>query len=459
VTPYRVTADTIVMSSWRRYDAAMTSSNPGLMVIVRRRRDLRLLLAANLVSQSGDWILGLGIAYSVYDLTGSTMASAGTLLAAFVPQVVLGPLAGVFVDRWDRRRTMIGSNLAMAAAVLPLLLVTGAEQVWLLYPLLVVQSMVEVFFAPAEQAFVPRLVDDDELVTANALNGQVGNLARLGGSALGGLAAAAGGIPAVAALDVATFLISAALLAAIRTSGRVAGPVDGDAGRQLVAIERKWQRFRSDLMGGVRMVRSSRALVLIVAFGILTSAGEGVMGALFAPFVNDVIDGSGRLYGLIMASQAIGGLVGGLVAATVGNRLSPVHLLGAGAVAFGAIDLAIFLYPLAYDAAWPAVVGMVLVGFPGALTMAGYVTLFQRVTHDTARGRAFSLIALFKTVALIIGTGIAGVLGERLGIVPVLAYQGVGYMLAGTMILLAWRPQHLSAPQDRVHRVGSTPSG
>jgi predicted MFS family arabinose efflux permease len=433
----------------------MTSTPRGPVRIVRDHRDLRLLLGANLVSQSGDWILGLGIAYSVYDLTGSTMASAGTLLAAFLPQVLLGPLAGVFVDRWDRRRTMIGSNLAMAAAVLPLVLVTGAEQVWLLYPLLVVQSMVEVFFAPAEQAFIPRLVDDDELVTANALNGQVANLARLGGSALGGLAAAAGGIPAVAALDAATFVVSAALLTTIRSSGRVAEQVQPGDGLQLVVIERKWQRFRADLMGGVRVVRSSRVLVLIVVFGILTSAGEGIMGTLFAPFVNDVLDGSGRLYGVIMASQAVGGLFGGLLAATVGSRLSPVHLLGAGAVAFGALDLAIFLYPLVYDAAWPAVLGMVLVGLPGALTMAGYVTLFQRVTHDTARGRAFSLIMLFKTVALVIGTGIAGLLGERVGIVPVLAYQGVGYMLAGTMILVALRPHHLPAPRGPVDRVGS----
>ena len=149
--------------------------------------------------------------------------------------------------------------------------------------------------------------------------------------------------------------------------------------------------------------------------------------------------------GVITASQAVGGLVGGTVAATVGHRFSPAVLLGAGAVAFGAIDLAIFLYPLAYDAVWPAVLGMVLVGFPGALTVAGYLTLFQRSTEDALRGRAFSLVALFRTIAVIIGTSAAGVLGERLGIVPVLAYQGVGYVLAGAVVLVALRPTSVSA--------------
>jgi Na+/melibiose symporter-like transporter len=420
-----------------------------LVGVVRRRRDLRLLLGANLVSLAGDWILGIGIAYGVYDLTGSTMASAGTLLAAVLPQVVMGPVAGVFVDRWDRRRTMVVANLAMALAVLPLVLVSDAERVWLLYPLLALQSVIEVFFAPAEQAFVPRLVPAEELVTANALNGQVGHIARLAGSALGGVAAASGGIPAVVILDAATFLVSALLISRVRTSGALTG-TDDNSGRQLVAIERKWERFRADLSGGLGVVRRSRPLVLIAVFGVLTSIGEGIMGTLFAPFVNDVLNGSGRVYGVIVASQAVGGILGGLVAATVGARLSPVRLLGAGAVAFGLVDLAIFLYPLGYVAAWPAVLGMVLVGVPGALTMAGFVTLFQRATDDRARGRAFSLVTLAKTVALVAGTAIAGVLGDRLGIIPVLAYQGVGYILAGALILVALRPEHLPATTQPV---------
>ncbi len=411
----------------------VTPGRGAVLRVLSARRDLRLLLGANVVSLSGDWILGIGIAYAVYDLTGSTLASAGTLLAAYLPQVVAGPLAGVLVDRWDRRRTMIGTNLAMAVAVLPLMLVTDADLVWLLYLLLVVQSTIEVFFAPAEQAFIPRLVPDDELVTANALNGQMGQVGRLVGAGLGGVAAAVGGIPAVALLDALTFVVSAALISRIRTSGRVERePVEGQAHE----LGRRWHRFRDDLVGGVRVVRSSRVLMVFAVFGILTSLGEGIMGTLFAPFVSDVLDGSGRVYGAISAAQAVGGIAGGVIAATIGHRLSPVLLLGAGALAFGAVDLAIFLYPLALHAVWPAVAGMVLVGFPAAAMSAGYATLFQNSTHDAARGRAYSLIAVVRTLAVVAGTSIAGVLGERVGIIPVLAYQGVGYVLAGTVVLL-----------------------
>jgi Na+/melibiose symporter-like transporter len=419
-------------------------SGSRLVSVVRRRRDLRLLLTANVISLCGDWVLGIGIAYAVYDLTGSTLASAGSLLAAYLPQVLVGPVAGVLVDRWDRRRTMIGANLAMAVAVLPLVLVTDAATVWLLYPLLVLQSVVEVFFAPAEQAFLPRLVEEDELVTANALNGQAGQVARLVGGALGGVAAAAGGIPAVALLDAATFVVSALLLSRIRTPGRVVV----DAAEAAVSqVEPRLTRFRADLVAGVWVVAASRTLRVVLVFALVTSTGEGIMGTLFAPFVNEVLGGSGRAYGLIAGSQAVGGVVGGLVAAAIGHRLSPALLLGAGAMTLGAIDLAIFLYPLALgETWWPAMAGMMVVGLPAALTMAGYTTLFQRATDDASRGRAFSLVALCRTVAVLVGTTLAGFLGEHVGIMPVLAFQGVGYLVAGTMVLLALRLGQPQAP-------------
>ena len=169
---------------------ASNGGSRGPWRLLRTHRDLRLLLAAGLVSMTGDWLLGVGLTYAVYALTGSTLASAATLLAAFVPQVVAGLVAGVFVDRWDRKRTMVGANLLLALGLLPLVLLDAADRIWLVYPVLVWEALVEMFFAPAEQAMLPRVVGDGEhtegdLVTANALNAQNQNLSRLLGGALG----------------------------------------------------------------------------------------------------------------------------------------------------------------------------------------------------------------------------------------------------------------------------------
>ena len=399
--------------------------------VVRRHSDVRLLLGAQLVSLSGDWVLGVGLAYSVYELTGSTLASAISLLAAVLPQVVVGPVAGVLVDRWDRRRTMIWANLAMAIGLLPLLVATDATSVWIIYVVLAFQSIGEVFFSPAEQALIPRLVDEAELPTVISLNGQASQLARLGGSALGGVAAATGGVPAVALLDMATFVVAAVLVARIRTSGAVLADPDPEA-----VIVGRFRAFHDSLTTGVKAVRNSPGLRAVLFFALITSLGEGIMGTLFAPFVKDVLNGDGRAYGAVTSSQAIGGILGAVVATAVVHRFSPVWVLGAGSVVFGLIDLAIFLYPTVFQAIWPALVGMCLVGLPGALISAGFLTVFQRGSHDAVRGRTFSLISLARTIALVVGSLTAGVLAERAGIVPVLAFQGVGYVVAGLGVLV-----------------------
>ncbi|HMG64852.1 MAG TPA: MFS transporter, partial [Streptosporangiaceae bacterium] len=197
-----------------------------------RLRGLGLLLGAGLVSLTGDWILRIGLAYYIYVLTGSTLASATMLLASFVPQVALSSLAGVFVDRWEPRRTMIVTNLLLAAGLLPLLAVHRAGEVWIIYVVVAYEACVQQFFAPAQQSVMPRLVEEQHLVTANALNGQATDISRLAGSAAGGVLAAAGGIAAVAATDLASFLVAALLIArlpALRPASTPADPVAPDA--------------------------------------------------------------------------------------------------------------------------------------------------------------------------------------------------------------------------------------
>src|SRR4051794_29305935 len=120
-------------------------------------RDLRLVLGATLISVTGDWMLRTGIAYQIYVLTGSTLASAAAVLASLLPKIALGSVAGVYADRWDRRRIMIGTNLLMVAALAPLLAVREADQAWLVYAVLAVQSCLAPFFASAEAALVPTL--------------------------------------------------------------------------------------------------------------------------------------------------------------------------------------------------------------------------------------------------------------------------------------------------------------
>src|SRR3954451_1795449 len=108
----------------------MTSALSGPWRLLQHRPDLTRLVGAGLVSLTGDWLLAVGLSYAGYDLTGSTMASAGVFLTSLLPQVLFGLVAGVLVARWDRRRTMVVAILLLAVGLLPLLLVDGPGLIW-----------------------------------------------------------------------------------------------------------------------------------------------------------------------------------------------------------------------------------------------------------------------------------------------------------------------------------------
>ena len=149
-----------------------------------------------------------------------------------------------------------------------------------------------------------------------------------------------------------------------------------------------------------------------------------------------MLHGTPQDLGLIVAAQAVGGIAGGIIAAASGHRMRPGRLLSYGAVAFGLVDLAIFLYPLGYVTVWPAVVGMIIVGVPGALTLAGLITLFQRSSEDSYRGRVFGAVSALEGITVLAGTPGAGYLSRITGIIPVLAIQGAGYVVAGLVMLI-----------------------
>ncbi|MCU1529250.1 MAG: major facilitator superfamily protein [Frondihabitans sp.] len=390
---------------------------------MRGNKDLSVFLTASLVSQTGDWLLDTGIAFQVYLLTHSTLASAGVLLATQIPQVVLGSIAGVVVDRRDRRRMMIGTNLLAAAVMWPLVLVHGSGSVWIIFIVVAATNCLSPFFTSAQASLLPGLVRNSEnLVTVNGLNAQVRNVARLVGAALGGIIITTGGLTALAIADTVSFIIAALLVVAIRHR-----PTPS-------TLERA--QFFHDWRAGLATLRRSRILLVIASYFVLSGVGEGAMGTLFAPFVSGVLNGNARLYGNLLAAQAVGGILGGLIITLVGRHSSPRALFAWGTLAFGFLDLVLFLYPVLDRSAWPAVLLIGLVGLPGAAVNAGMLTLFQGNTTDLVRGRVFGSLLTLQNAAMLLSTLAAGTLATTLGIIPVICTQGAVYVLVSVIALI-----------------------
>ena len=407
------------------------------------RPGVRLLLGAGLISLSGDWVLRVGLAYYIYALTGSTVASAGMLLASFIPQILLSSLAGVFVDRWDPKRTMVVTNLALAGGLLPLFLVTHPLGVWVVFVVMAWQGAVQQFFAPAEQKMLPLVAAPTQLPTVNALFGQNRDASRLLGAALGGVLVAAGGLVPVVIADLASFLIAAGLCLMLPV---VAAGRRLSAGRGWITLGGRIRALREEWSEGLRLSTRESVLRALLIFLAIVSVGEGVMGTLFAPFVRSVLHGSGGDFGLINAAQAAGGIGGGLVAAALGRRLDPVGTLSLSAITFGAIDLTLFLYPLAWPAVWPAAILIAGAGVAGTFMLTAAMTLMQEHTTDGYRGRVFGALGAVEGVAIVTGTVGAGVLAHVLGIVAVLSVQGAGYVAAGMLVLALLQAPHRLAP-------------
>ncbi len=185
--------------------------------------------------------------------------------------------------------------------------------------------------------------------------------------------------------------------------------------------------------------RSFAYIALIVFFGV-TGLGEAAMGTLVAPFVRDLLGGSATGYGVFLGVQAVGGLAGGAVLTAVAHRLPVRTLLGWGSVVLGAGDLLLFLSTLVLPAPLGVAVVLIgLVGLPAAAVSAGVATLFQRAVPDASRGAVFGTLTALQSAAMLVGTPLAGIGAQALGIVPVIVVQAGAYLAAGATALALLR--------------------
>jgi MFS family permease len=209
-----------------------------IMLQALRIRDFRLLWAGGLISSLGSWLLTLAIPTHIFLVTGSLRATGLTVAAEYLPLLVLGPVAGVFADRWDRRRLLIGTNLFCAGAVAVMLLGTAPGRYWVLYAALVAENAGVVLNTPAWQARTPAIVGTGSMLSsANALNSVSSGTVRLIGGPLGGVLLAVWGARWLIGIDAASYLLSAAAMFMTSAPGR--DPRDRDPrGREAEDRER-----------------------------------------------------------------------------------------------------------------------------------------------------------------------------------------------------------------------------
>ena len=410
------------------------------MLALLRQRGFALLWIGGLISTVGDWVLFVALPFYVYQHTGSTLATGATFIAQILPPLLLGSVAGVFVDRGERRRTMIIADLSSALLLLLLLTVHTRADLPRVYIVAFLLAAIAQFFGPAKGALIPRLVGTAHLVRANALNALGDNIPRLVGPALGGVLFAGLGLPGVVLTDSASFLFSGMLILFIRVPPETAEAGAVPAPQARAAQTAFWHEWRA----GLRVVASDRVLRTLFTVEGLAVVGQGILDVLFVPYVKRVLHGDAELFGWLLTAQAIGGLLGGMIAGHMSGKLSPTQLLGLSMGLVGATIVTAANVPIL-----PLIFPLVaLVGIPVVGWLVGAQTVLQDSVADCCRGRIFGTYGTTSALTRLGGMGLAGVLGDRLGIVPVLDVSGGLHIVAGgcALILLhAARSAHTPA--------------
>src|SRR5262249_15319405 len=245
------------------------------MIATLRQRNFALLWLATLISRAGDWVLLVGLPIYVFLLTHSVLATSIMVLAGQAPGILLGSVAGIFGDGWARQRTLVVTAMLLAAGLLPLLLVQSAERVWIVYVVAAVESSLEQFLLPSQNALLPALVSEERLASANSLLSTASYIARLARPATGGFVAPLYGLSGIVLADAASFLAAAALVALV-----VGGPLPfpardgaepelGDVGAPS-RLGRAWREWAN----GLRIIAGSRTLAVLLATFAFTALGE-----------------------------------------------------------------------------------------------------------------------------------------------------------------------------------------
>jgi MFS family permease len=387
-----------------------------------RSRNFRLFFGGQSVSLVGTWITRVATSWLVYRLTGSVLLLGVVGFCGQIPTLLLAPIAGVWVDRWDRHRILLVTQVLsmLQSLALALLVFTSTITVAYILALQVLQGIINAFDTPARQAFVVVMVEDRaDLPNAIALNSSMVNASRIIGPSIGGVIIAAVGEGWCFMIDAISYLAVIASLLAMEVPARAPARRDTRVLDELRVGFRYVSRFAP--------VRSSLLLLSLVS--IMGMPYTVLMPAL----ATTLLHGGPHTLGFLMTASGVGALAGALYLASRRTVLGLGRVMVWSTAVFGA-GLVAFSFARTL---WVALAILPAIGAGMMITMAATNTVLQTVVTEELRGRvmAFYTMAFLGTAP--IGSLLAGVAGERVGPTTTILIGGVCCLAAAGWFALA----------------------
>ncbi|CAA9235897.1 MAG: hypothetical protein AVDCRST_MAG26-1194 [uncultured Chloroflexia bacterium] len=385
---------------------------------VFRKRSFTLLWLAQLVSTMGSALTSLAASILIFRLTGSALSVGFMLMATALPSLLVGLIAGVFVDQWNRKRIMLATDLlrALLAALIPFLLPFGIG--WL-YLIVVLSSTLGQFWEPAHATLLPEIATDEELAAANALI----CISAFGSTAVGfaaaGLLTSQYSIAWAFYVDALTFLLSAASIARLNVA-----PL-ATSGTPSMAM------VLGNLRVGIRGLWATPLLRSLLLSCVPAFFGIGLLNTVLLPFALRALHATEFEYGLIEAFSSVGFVAGALLMARFADRFHPGQWIALSYLALG-----ILCAGLSLATSVPLVIGLYSVaGFVNAPNYVGRSLVIQRGTVREMRGRVNSAFLVTRNVVFLMGMAAAG-LADLFGVRQVYLAGALTMIGAGTLVLV-----------------------
>ncbi len=381
-----------------------------------RNRDFRALWIGQLLSQIGDSFVIVAILFVINTLTSSPLALGVLAVVATLPQLFLGLIGGVFVDRLDRKRVMIVSDIIRGLAVLVLLFVQRADQLYILYIVSFVMASVGVFFNPARNAIIPNIVSSEALLTANALMQANQIISVILGASMAGVVVGWLGPASAFVFDSCTFAFSAVAIATMTIP-----PVNSSPGKTSSRV------IWNQLVEGLLFIRHSSSLLHVMITTAVATLGFGAIVVLGIIYLKEVLGIGAEGFGFLYAFQGLGVVIGGVVIGRFTSNVRTNRVVGGCMVSLGLAIIAFAVIP-----SYPLVlVAVAIIGLSIVAARAALATLTQSLVPDEKRGRVESAVTMVIGASTSASMALSGLFGDLIGVQAVFIAAGVITIVAG----------------------------
>jgi MFS family permease len=399
----------------------MPTSLPSLL---RRNRNYRYIWTGQVVSEIGDYFNAVAVLALIMEKSGSGVVVSLIFLTRAIPSVLAAPFAGVLLDRMDRKRIMIASDLVRAAVAAAFVLTVGESQPYWLYVFGAVLSFASPFFTAGRSAILPAIASPEELHAANAVTQTTGWATLSAGAMLGGWAAKWLGYEGAFLFNAASFLFSAWCIWRIRAAPRTAS-----------AARRKAKSGRREYVEGLRYIRSTPLFLGIGMISVGWAVGGGAAQILFALFGDQVFHRGATGIGNIWGFAGLGLLIGGALGHAIGHRASFAGYKRTVAISYVVHGAGYMLFSQA-QTFWAALLLMTLSRVGMAVSSVLNTSQLLRHTADDYLGRVFATMESLRNSVMIFSLAAAGIAVDHFG--P----RTIGLIAGGcgalTAIVWAW---------------------